>query len=424
MIIRANDPNRKSWLNVPEGSDFSMQNLPFGIFKAHGNHPRVGVAIGDSIIDVAELNKNFLLNDLSISQNVLEAEYLNELIALGKETTRELRNRISDLLMEGNKELAEHDEIHERIIIPMKDATMMLPVLAGDYTDFYSSIEHATNVGKMFRDPDNALLPNWKHLPVGYHGRSSSIVVSGTPFHRPKGQTKAPDADSPSFGPSKFLDFELEMAFVTGKETQLGESVPVNQADEYIFGLALFNDWSARDIQRWEYVPLGPFLAKNFASSISPWIVTLDALEPFRVKGPDQDPEVLPYLKSEGNKNYDIHLEAFIKPENGEETKLCSTNFRYMYWNMNQQLAHHTVNGCNIRVGDIMASGTISGTTPDSFGSLLEITWGGKNPVKLADGSERKSIQDNDTLILRGYAEKNGVRIGLGEVSGKVLPAT
>jgi fumarylacetoacetase len=293
----------------------------------------------------------------------------------------------------------------------------------GDYTDFYSSMEHATNVGKMFRDPANALLPNWKHLPVGYHGRASSIFVSGTPFHRPKGQSKAPDAELPTFGPTKLLDFELEMAFVIGKENKLGESIPTDKAEEFIFGLVLFNDWSARDIQAWEYVPLGPFLAKNFFSSVSPWIVTLEALEPFRTQGPIQDPKVLPYLEYSGQKNYDIHLDVYIQPENGEENKVCHSNFKYMYWNMCQQLAHHTINGCNVRIGDMMASGTISGPTEDSFGSMLEITWRGTKPVKLKDGSERKFINDYDTVIMRGYAEKDGLRIGFGEVKNKVLPA-
>ena len=298
-----------------------------------------------------------------------------------------------------------------------------MPVKVGDYTDFYSSIEHATNVGMMFRDPKNALLPNWRHIPVGYHGRSSSIVVSGTDIHRPKGQTKADDAAAPVFGPTRLLDFELEMAFITGKKTELGESIPVDKAEEYIFGMVIFNDLSARDIQKWEYVPLGPFLSKNFGSVISPWIVTLDALEPFRVEGPEQKPEVLPYLQTEGKKNFDIDLEVLIKPENSTEQRVSKSNFKYMYWNMNQQLAHHTVNGCNINVGDMYGSGTISGPTPDSYGSMLEITWRGTKPVKMPDGTERKFINDNDTIIMKGYAEKNGLRIGFGEVTTKILPA-
>jgi fumarylacetoacetase len=275
----------------------------------------------------------------------------------------------------------------------------------------------------MFRDPSNALLPNWKHLPVGYHGRASSIIPSGVAIRRPKGQTKPAESESPVFGPTKLLDFELETAFIIGKETALGESISTTNADEFIFGMVLFNDWSARDIQTWEYVPLGPFLAKNFASSVSPWIVTLDALEPFRVPGYQQEPKVLPYLEYTGHKNIDINLEVLIAPENGEETTVCRSNYKYMYWTMEQQLAHHTVNGCNVNVGDMMASGTISGPVPESFGSMLELSWRGTKPLKLKDGSERKFINDNDTVIMRGYAKREGLRIGFGEVRTKVLPA-
>ncbi len=274
----------------------------------------------------------------------------------------------------------------------------------------------------MFRDPNNALLPNWKYIPVGYHGRASSIVVSGTPIIRPKGQQKPNDDEPPVFGPCKLLDFELEMAFVTYQGKKLGESISTAEADDYIFGMCLFNDWSARDIQKWEYVPLGPFLAKNFASSISPWIVTLDALEPFRVSGPAQDPKVFEYLEYNGNKHIDINLEVAIKPEGSEEKVVSNSNYKHMYWNMNQQLAHHTVNGCDINVGDMMASGTISGNDESAYGSMLEISWKGTKPVQMPDGTERKFIADNDTVIMRGYSEKDGVRVGFGEVSSKVLP--
>ena len=300
---------------------------------------------------------------------------------------------------------------------------MMMPVHIPNYTDFYSSIEHATNVGKMFRDPANALLPNWKHLPVGYHGRASSIVVSGTDIIRPKGQTKPADVDSPIFGPSKQLDFELEMAFIVNKNTEMGDSISTAEAEDAIFGMVIFNDWSARDIQSWEYVPLGPFLGKNFGSSVSPWVVTLEALEPFRSASPKQEPEVLDYLKFEGNQNYDINLTVFLKPENGDENLISESNYKFMYWNMTQQLAHHTINGCNVEVGDLYASGTISGEHPNSFGSMLELTWRGTNPLQLKDGQERKFINDNDTVIMRGHAEKDGIRVGFGEVSGKILPA-
>lgn len=300
---------------------------------------------------------------------------------------------------------------------------MLLPVEVGDYTDFYSSREHATNVGNMFRGKDNALMPNWLHLPVGYHGRASSIVVSGTPVRRPMGQQIPNDAEQPVFGPSKLLDFELEMGFVVGQSTKLGSRVDVAQAEEYIFGMMLFNDWSARDIQKWEYVPLGPFLGKSFASTISPWIVTLDALEPFRTAGPKQDPEPLPYLQLEGAHTFDINISMAIQPENGEEKTVCASNFKYLYWSMAQQLAHHTVNGCNLRVGDIMASGTISGPEASSYGSMLELTWRGSKPIAMPDGSERKFIHDGDTVTMCGYCERDGLRIGFGEAAGKVLPA-
>ena len=306
---------------------------------------------------------------------------------------------------------------------PAAEIEMMMPLQVGDYTDFYSSIEHATNVGIMFRDPDNALLPNWRHIPVGYHGRASSIVVSGAEVHRPNGQTKSPDSSFPVFGPSKQLDFELETAFVIGRDTILGDRIPIEQAEESIFGVLLFNDLSARDIQSWEYVPLGPFLSKNFASVISPWVITLDALQPFRVKGPIQEPQVLPYLQLEGKHNYDIHLEVLIKAGDKPEFSVCRSNFRYMYWNMSQQLAHHTVNGCNVRIGDLCASGTISGSEPGSFGSMLELTWRGTKPLKMPDGTERKFINDGDTIIIRGYCENESLHIGFGEVNVTILPA-
>jgi fumarylacetoacetase len=309
-----------------------------------------------------------------------------------------------------------------QVLFRQDEVQLLMPIAVGDYTDFYSSEDHARNVGTMFRDPAKALLPNWKHLPVGYHGRASSILISGVPIHRPMGQTNASDETLPSFGPSKQLDFELEMAFVTFDGKPLGERISTAEADDYIFGMLLFNDWSARDIQRWEYVPLGPFLAKNFASTVSPWVVTIDALEPFRVPGPQQDPKVLSYLEYSGNKNIDIKLQVAIQPENASETVVSNSNYKHMYWNMNQQLAHHTVNGCNIRCGDMMASGTISGPQEGSYGSMLEIAWKGTKPVQMVDGSQRSFINDGDTVIMRGHAEKDGVRIGFGECKAKVLP--
>ena len=403
-------------IDIPENSDFSIHNIPFGIFSTQDRSPRIGVAIGEHILDLAAVAE---LDVFDFNTALLEKDTLNDFISLGKEITTRVRKNIQHWLKDDNSVLAGKPEL----FVKQSEAQMHMPVAVGDYTDFYSSLEHATNVGKMFRDPENALLPNWKHIPVGYHGRASSIIVSGQPIHRPKGQTMPNGVESPVFGPTKRLDFELEMGFICGKETKLGESVSTANAEDYIFGLVLFNDWSARDIQKWEYVPLGPFLAKNFASSISPWVVTLEALEPFKLAGPKQEPEVLPYLTYEGEKNYDIHLEVGITPEEGEETTVCQSNFKHMYWNMAQQLAHHTVNGCNINIGDMMASGTISGKEENSFGSMLELSWGGTQPIQLKDGSKRKFIEDGDTVTMRGYAQNGDIRVGFGEVSAKVLPA-
>lgn len=405
-----------SWLDIPSDSDFSIYNLPFGIFSKKKGRTRAGIAIGNHIVDLASLAEAELIE---VSPFVFRQSTLNEFIGLGKKVTNKVRLDVQRLLTDADSPLKEKPEV----LVLQADVQMHLPVRIGDYTDFYSSIEHATNVGKMFRDPENALLPNWRHIPVGYHGRASSIVVSGTTIKRPKGQLMPKDATAPVFKASERLDFELEMGFITGKNTQLGTSVSTKDAEDYIFGLALFNDWSARDIQKWEYVPLGPFLGKNFGSSISPWIVTLEALEPFKIAGPKKDPEVLPYLKYEGNQNYDVQLEVALQPKNGAEQTISSSNFKYMYWNMAQQLAHHTINGCNINVGDVMASGTISGKDESSYGSMLEISWNGTKPITLKDGSTRTFIEDNDTVIMRGFAEKDGIKVGFGEVSGTILPS-
>jgi fumarylacetoacetase len=422
-MSKANDPKLKSWVQIPPGSDFPIQNLPFGIFKTKGENPRAGVAIGNYILDLPVLAEAGFFDGFNFDKKVLAHKTLNDFIALGKPVTNAVREKLSELLNADNSALQGKSELKEAVLVLQSEAEMLLPIHIPNYTDFYSSREHATNVGSMFRDPKNALLPNWLHLPVAYHGRASSIVVSGTPIHRPKGQTKTDDAEQPSFGPSRLLDFELEMACVIGRENALGTSVSTVSAEDYIFGLLLFNDWSARDIQKWEYVPLGPFLAKNFGSAISPWIVTLEALEPFKTEGPKQEPQVLPYLQYQGNKNYDINLEVDIITPNGVSKTVSQSNFKYMYWNMCQQVAHHTVNGCNLQVGDVCASGTISGPTQDSYGSMLEITWQGKRPIQMPDGTERKFIQDNDTVAMRGYCEKNGVRIGFGECKSLILPA-
>lgn len=413
----------KSFVEYNSNSDFSIYNIPFGVAVFNKEFIACCTRIGDQVVDLA------LLYDLSyfeeiegLDENVFEAYTLNEFIELGKPVTNAVRLRIQELLQEGST-LSKDEKTIEDAFYDLDQVKMIMPIHIPNYTDFYSSIEHATNVGKMFRDPANALLPNWKHLPVGYHGRASSIVVSGTDINRPKGQMKPADADKPVFGPCKQLDFELEMAFIINQNTEMGESVSTKDAENAIFGMVVFNDWSARDIQSWEYVPLGPFLAKNFGSSISPWVVTLEALEPFRTASPVQDPEVLDYLKFEGDKNYDINLEVYLQPENGEENLISESNYKYMYWNMTQQLAHHTVNGCNLEVGDIYASGTISGSDPKSFGSMLELTWRGQNPITLNNGQERKFIEDNDTVTMKAWAEKDGVRVGFGEVSGKIIPA-
>jgi len=421
-MIEANNPALTTWVNIPENSDFPIQNLPFGIASTPGQDARVFVRIGDMALDMPALNSSGLLSGLGFDKSVFEAPVLNPFIALGKEVTRITRQRISELLRADNNSLKTRPDL-SLMLIPVEKLSMQIPVNVGDYTDFYSSEQHAYNVGCMFRDPNNALLPNWKHIPVGYHGRSSSIIISGTDIHRPMGQSKPADAETPVFGPCKLLDFELEMAFITYPGKPLGQRISTEEATDYIFGMVLFNDWSARDIQAWEYVPLGPFLAKNFASSISPWVVTLDALEPFRVEGPVQNPEVFPYLKYTGNKHIDIDLEVLIAPENSSESRVSKSNYRHMYWNMNQQLAHHTVNGCNIREGDMMASGTISGNDETAYGSMLELSWKGSKTIKLNDGSERKFINDFDTVIMRGHAQKDGVRVGFGEVKTKVLPA-
>jgi len=408
----------KSWIDYAADSDFSIYNIPFGVFSIEGSAPGLASAIGDQLIDLKAVAKAGLFDEFNIDTKIWESMYLNDFISLGKATTNKVRLKLQESLCDTDSVLKNHDEV----FIDRSKVKMHLPVQIGDYTDFYSSIEHATNVGKLFRDPENALLPNWRHLPVGYHGRASSVIVSGENIHRPKGQQKPADSD-PVFGPCRLLDFELEMGFIIGKDTKLGQHVSTSEADDYIFGKALFNDWSARDIQKWEYVPLGPFLGKNFASSLSPWIVTLEALAPFHVKGPEQKPEVLPYLQYEGNKNIDIKLEVIIQPDGGEENVVSESNFKYMYWNMAQQLAHHTVNGCNVKVGDLLASGTISGKDQKSYGSMLEISQAGKHSLTLKDGSERKFINDHDTVIMRGYAEKDGKRVGFGEVRTKVLPA-
>jgi fumarylacetoacetase len=422
MPITANDTTRKSWLEVPSDSDFPIQNIPFGVFLTKENIVTVGTRIGDFAIDLGALQQLNYFEGIELTDDMFMQDTLNDFISDGQKTWRLVRNRIAEIFDVVNPELRDNTNHRDIVIFKMEDVEMQLPVLIGDYTDFYSSREHATNVGKMFRDPENALLPNWLHVPVGYHGRSSSIIPSGIPVHRPMGQILPNGETTPVFGPSRSVDFELETAFITTDCNIMGETVPIAETEDYIFGMVLMNDWSARDIQKWEYVPLGPFLAKNFATSISPWIVTLDALEPFRTKAPKQEPTPFPYLQQKGKHTFDINLEVAIAPEQKEPTVVSKTNFKYMYWTMSQQLAHHTSNGCRVNSGDMMGSGTISGPTPDSYGSMLELSWGGKNPITLNDGSERKFINDGDTVIMKGYSQNGQVRIGFGECSSKLLP--
>ena len=406
-----------TWIHIPQNSDFSIHNLPYGMFM-RDNIPRPGVAIGDSIIDLHACCKLGLFAELGFDTSVFESTVLNEFIDCGKDVWSRLREYLTVQL---SSEGALY-EFREKAIITRLNAQMCMPVKIGDYTDFYSSIEHATNLGKLFRPDSEPLLPNWRHIPVGYHGRASSIVISGTPITRPSGQSKAPTADAPSFGKSKRLDIELEMAYIIGKSTHLGKPISIENAEDHIFGKVIFNDWSARDIQAWEYVPLGPFLGKNFGSTISPWIVTMEALEPFRCESVTQEPAVLPYLQFIGNKNFDINLEVAIAPEGDEETVISESNFKYMYWNMAQQLAHHTVNGCNVNVGDLMASGTISGRDQNSYGSMIEISQGGKEPMQLKNGKTRTFLEDGDTITIRAFCQKDGKRVGFGECVGTITP--
>lgn len=420
MSSTTTETTLRSWVSVPSGSDFPLRNLPYGIFKTTDGNAKAGVAIGNQLLDLAALFDTGFLNGLGLpAQNVFAKDTLNGFIALGKPVWATVRKRLIELLSENNTDT----QALQKLLLNQNEVQMLLPVFVPDYTDFYSSAEHASNVGKMFRPDQPPLYPNWKNMPIGYHGRASSIFVSGTDFHRPKGQFKPPTADKPVFGPSKRLDIELEMAFIVGKGNEIGTSIPVETAEDHIFGMVLFNDYSARDIQNWEYVPLGPFLGKNFFSSVSPWVVTMEALEPFKVDGPVQDVEVLDYLKFSGKKNFDIHLDVYLRTESGTESLICRSNHKHLYWNIAQQLAHHTVNGCNMRVGDMCASGTISAPDENGFGSLLELSWAGTKPLTLADGSQRTFLEDGDSIRITGYCEKDGLRIGFGEVVNKVLPA-
>jgi fumarylacetoacetase len=422
MPLSANNTNRKSWIEVPADSDFPIQNIPFGVFITKDDVITIGTRIGNCAIDMGALQQLNYFEGIELTDDMFMQDSLNDFISDGKKTWRLVRNRLAELFDETNPKLRDNKEHKEIVIFNVKDIEMQLPVLIGDYTDFFSNKEHALNLGKIYRDPEHLLSSNWFHIPVAYHCRSSSIIPSGIPVHRPMGQTLPNGEITPVFGPSRLVDFELETAFITTDVNVMGENIPINEAEDYIFGMVLLNDWSARDIQKWEYEPLGPFLSKNFATSISPWIITMDALEPFRTKGPKQDPSPLPYLQQKGKNNFDINLEVAIQPENSNPTIVSRSNVKNMYWSIYQQLTHHTSSGCRINSGDMMGSGTISGPNPDSFGSLLELTFGGKKPVLLNNGSERKFLHDGDTVIMKGFSKNNGVRIGFGELSTKLLP--
>jgi len=431
-----------SFINVSGKSDFPIQNLPYGIFKPRNGGPRAGVAIGDLILDLSLLEElghfrdvvapavtsarrgNNLPPATAAATTLFAGDSLNAFMALGRPAWKKTREILEHLLSAETATLRDNAELRARAFHKQNEVTMQLPARIGDYTDFYSSYHHAHNVGTMLRGPDNALMPNWKWLPVAYHGRASSVVVSGTAVKRPSGQTKPPDAPSPVYGPSKSLDFELETAFFIGPGNSLGQPVSIDRTEDHIFGIVLMNDWSARDIQTWEYQPLGPFLAKNFCTSISPWVVTLEALEPFRTGLSAQDPPPLAYLKRANDFTFDIHLEARLQTAKMTQPQtITRTNFQNLYWSIAQQLAHQTVNGCNLQPGDLLASGTISGPTEDSRGCMLELTWRGANPLQLSSGETRKWLEDGDTLSITGWCQGDGYRIGFGEVNGRVISA-
>jgi fumarylacetoacetase len=418
-------PTLQSFIEVSPQSHFPLENLPFGIFKPRSGPARVGVAIGEFVLDLSILEEEgkFDLPEFQ-RRRIFAADSLNAFLSLGRPVWRNVREILQRLLSAETAELRNDAALRRSAFHKQSDVTMQLPARIGDYTDFYSSYHHAHNVGTMLRGPENALMPNWKWLPVGYHGRASSIVISGTDVRRPCGQIKPPDATAPVFSPTRSLDYELETAFLIGPGNSLGEPVPIDRAEEHIFGIVLMNDWSARDVQAWEYQPLGPFLAKNFCTSISPWVVTLDALEPFRKRLPTQDPEPLPYLRAPNDFTYDINLEAHLRTSSMNATHaITRTNFQNLYWSIAQQLTHHTVGGCNLQPGDLLASGTISGPTEESRGCMLELTWRGANPLALPNGETRKWLEDGDSLAITGWAQGDGYRVGFGEVSGKILPA-
>jgi fumarylacetoacetase len=423
-LSHPNDPGLRSFVPVDAASDFPIQNLPYGVFSTDAlPTPRVGVAIGDHVLDLWELEQACRLEVGNLG--VFSASTLNPFMALGPKLWSSTRARISELLRDDCPELRDNPFLRERALVPRGEVKLHLPITVAGYTDFYSSKEHATNVGVMFRGKDNALQPNWLHMPIGYNGRASTVVVSGTKVRRPHGQLRPPNAEHPTFGTSRRLDFELEMGAVIGQPSPMGEMLTEAQAEEMIFGFVLLNDWSARDIQQWEYVPLGPFQGKAFATSISPWVVTREALEPFRLHGPNQDPIPLRYLQQARPNNYDLQLEVGLRAASmNEAARISLTNFKYMYWSSVQQLMHHASSGCAMNVGDLLGSGTISGPEKSQRGSMLEISWNGTEPMELASGITRTFLEDGDSLLMRGWCQGDGYRVGFGEVEGTILPGT
>lgn len=414
----------KSFVQVQPDSHFPLENLPYGVFKLEpGSDPRPGVAIGDLILDLSVIASAGLFDGpLLRSSNCFNQHNLNKFVELGRPAWKEARATLQKLLSAEEPTLRDNASLRQKSLVPMDKAEMLLPVAIGDYTDFFTSEHHARNCGLIFRGPDNPINPNWYHLPIGYHGRASSVVISGTNIVRPRGQGH-PVSGTPYFGPSKKLDFELEMAAIVGPGNELGKAVDVNEAADHIFGLVLMNDWSARDIQAWEYVPLGPFLGKSFGTTISPWIVTLDALEPFSCDAPTQNPPPLPYLDEKTSRNYDISLQVLIKPAGQEDSIVVTrSNFKHLYWTLTQQLAHHTINGCNLRPGDLLGTGTISGPEPDSLGCLLELTWNGQKSLSLGE-TKRTFLEDGDEVVFTGFCKGDGYQVGFGTCSGKVLPS-
>jgi fumarylacetoacetase len=421
-----NDPKLRSFIDVDANSHFPIQNLPYCSFRRPAEpEPRIGIRIGEYLLDLAVLEHDGFFRDTVLGEtHVFCKRTLNKFMAQGSPAWSEVRQKLSLLLRHDSPTLRDDASLRRRCLVPLPEAELSLPAAIGDFTDFYSSKHHAFNVGTLFRGPEQALQPNYLWVPVAYHGRAGSIVLSGTDLHRPHGQLKRAEADPPLCGPSAQVDFELEVGFFTGPGNALGTPIPIGEAPAHIFGLVLVNDWSARDIQKWEYVPLGPFLGKNFGTSISPYVVPLAALEPFRCAGPVQEPAPLPYLRAADHATYDIQLEVCLQGARMPAPQvICRSNFKHLYWSMAQQLAHHTVNGCNIRPGDLLSSGTISGPAPEARGCLLELTSNGKQPLRLTAGEERAFLADGDCVTLTGWCAGDGYRVGFGEVTGRVLPA-